>query len=234
MNIASFTPITLTAETVSQLIREGHIDSMTLYVAYAEISSWQDTKKVMATTEFMKKRLKWGEVRFLKAKKILVEKKLVSNMQSKGKDGRITGNYIFVNYLVSTPPSNRGVGEWGSGFQGDKCLITKTKVLNNLKQVPSEISEEIVGEEFSQKKYFDKMRTNTHPHIRFILWYFEETGLNFPSLKAVRKEVKRWLKDASVITEYDSDSVEACIGYVKREFPDKWNISTINKYIAKF
>jgi len=135
MALASFTPITLTAETISQLIREGYIDSMTLYVAYAEISSWQDTKNVLATTEFMKKRLKWGDTRFINAKKVLVNKKLISNNTTKGDDGRITGHFIFINYLVSTPHSNQGVDERGGGFQGGKCLITKTKVLNNIKEV---------------------------------------------------------------------------------------------------
>jgi hypothetical protein len=86
-------------------------------------------------------------------------------------------------------------------------------------------------DEFNSADYVRAMTTNKRPHIALIGKYFQYTGKTFPSRKAAEAEIRRWVKDSTIIVEYPEKSLNAALTYVSREFPAMWNLSTIRKYI---
>jgi hypothetical protein len=102
MEKVKYTPLSVTLETVDHLIREYGTDTLALYMAYCAVAEWQKTKQVKATESFMKTRLKWGQDKFRKHKKILKEEGYIADIQKKNSDGTIQGSYIEIHYLVHT------------------------------------------------------------------------------------------------------------------------------------
>lgn len=70
-----------------------------LYVFYYKTAKWQKTNTIKANDTYVKKSLKWGEDKVRRTKKILKENGLIDIVQSR-KDGKISGWYIQVSYLV--------------------------------------------------------------------------------------------------------------------------------------
>lgn len=104
---SSFTPLTITVETLQALAKqERYADLLALYMAYVEISTWQETQSIKATADFMMKRLSWGQNRFYKAKLALVKLGLIIDRQNKEqKSGKMMGHYILVRHIVNHPTS---------------------------------------------------------------------------------------------------------------------------------
>lgn len=104
---SSFTPLTITVETLQMLAKqEKYADLLALYMAYVEISTWQETQSIKATADFMMKRLNWGKSRFYQAKLALVKLGLIIDRQNKEqKSGKMMGHYILVRHIVNHPTS---------------------------------------------------------------------------------------------------------------------------------
>lgn len=78
---------------------ENCSDCIALYVFYYKTAKWQKTNTIKANDTYVKKCLKWGEDKVRRTKKILKENGLIDIVQSR-KDGKISGWYIQVSYLV--------------------------------------------------------------------------------------------------------------------------------------
>jgi len=128
MQKVKYTPLSVTLETVDHLIREYGTDTLALYMAYCAIAEWQKTKIVKATEDFMKKRLNWGQDKFRKNKKILKEEGYIVDVQKKGNDGKIEGNYVEIHYLVHSLV-NPTSGKNQSMVKPTPSALDKTKVL---------------------------------------------------------------------------------------------------------
>jgi hypothetical protein len=128
MQKVKYTPLSVTLETVDHLIREYGTDALALYMAYCAISEWQKTKTVKATEDFMKKRLNWGQDKFRKNKKILKEEGYIVDVQKKGSDGKIQGNYVEIHYLVHSV-DNPTSGKSQSMAEPTPSALDETKVL---------------------------------------------------------------------------------------------------------
>lgn len=89
------------------------------------------------------------------------------------------------------------------------------------------------NENFNSNNYIEEMTKNNKKHICIIGWYFQSTKMRFPSLKAVKAEIGRHLKEASILAEYEDGQVAKAVEYVKRKFPEEWKLSTVLKYINK-
>lgn len=74
-------------------------DCIALYVFYYKTAKWQKTNTIKANDTYVKKSLKWGGDKVRRTKKILKENGLIDIVQSR-KDGKISGWYIQVSYLV--------------------------------------------------------------------------------------------------------------------------------------
>jgi len=90
----------ISTQTLHRLYKneKGH-DAVSLYLFYYYHSKIQKTNQPKALNEFCIKGLKWGEVRFKRAKNILKENNLIEDVQHKSKDGKIRGCYIKLNYI---------------------------------------------------------------------------------------------------------------------------------------
>lgn len=111
-------------------------------------------------------------------------------------------------------------------------VASKETLLNNNNTTNNNIANEVC-DEFSSKEYIHSMLTNKNRHIRVIAWYFEQKKLDFPSKTAVQDEIKRWVKDAKVVAEYENGKLQKAINKAIKDFPDNWKLSTIKKYLPE-
>lgn len=86
-----------TVDTLMEL--ENCADCIALYIFYYKTAKWQKTNQIKANDEYVKKCLKWGRDKIVKTKAILKEHGLIDIVQER-KDGKISGWYIKVSYLV--------------------------------------------------------------------------------------------------------------------------------------
>lgn len=104
MQTVSFTPITVTVETLQILSKEtNYANLLALYMACVEITTWQKNNSIKASRNFMMKRLNWGEDRLSKAKARLVELSLLENVRRTKEDGTVEGHYVLVKHVIHTP-----------------------------------------------------------------------------------------------------------------------------------
>lgn len=75
-------------------------DCIALYIFYYKTAKWQKTNIIKATDAYIKKSLNWGVDKIQRTKKILKEKGLI-NIVQKRDDGKISGWYVEVNYLIN-------------------------------------------------------------------------------------------------------------------------------------
>jgi len=87
--------------------------------------------------------------------------------------------------------------------------------------------------DWDSKEYINKLLEDNNRHINIIGKYFLARDISFPSLKAILDEIKRWVKDASILAEYTDEQITTSYNHVAKEFPELWNLSTIKKYINK-
>ena len=138
--------ITLTHTPTSFYLLQQNPDAFTLYHFYCYTASWQQEELVYATASFVMKALHWGEDRYLKAKKVLVESKIVSNEQVKGEDGKITGNYILVR---TTTPPNGGLVHKGT----NNTIIKESKKESKPIIKTTEEAQKVLGNSDSLEEY---------------------------------------------------------------------------------
>ncbi len=91
--------------TISRLLKEEHgSDALTLYAFYCYCSSRQRTTSVYATDYFCRKGLHWGETRFRRAKKLLIDLNVITPKVLKDKKGQILKHFIRIHYLKAKKP----------------------------------------------------------------------------------------------------------------------------------
>ena len=82
------------------IVQKYPADLMALYWLYYYIAKWQGTNSPKSTTSFAAKGLKWSEDRVRRAKKQLIELRLIEDITSRNKDtNKITGHYIYVKFI---------------------------------------------------------------------------------------------------------------------------------------
>lgn len=121
---------------------------------------------------------------------------------------------------------------------GDKeTLSTEIRKPNvELTESSSETSSESsmqtdVCEEFISDEYLNILRNDKRKHIQLIGWYFQEKKLVFPNKNSADAEIKRWVRDASLLKEYPDIKIVETKNLVQEKFPFDWKLSTIVKYI---
>ncbi len=146
-NLATFTPLVITVETIQMLSKEEkYSDLLSLYMAYVEITTWQNNNSIKATREFMMKRLGWGNIKFNNAKAKLTELNLVENIERKDKEGKITGHYVLVKHIIKP--------QGGFHHQVD----SSTTNANDLQESAND--SKISSTSAKKSKYSDKQKSN--------------------------------------------------------------------------
>ena len=136
MNIIATTDVS-----IRRIIQTGKSEAVTLYMAYLEVSEWQGTRIVKATTDFMAKRLNWTEERVRKSKKVLKDLGLVNDFERR-KKGKISGRFIEILFSISQRASLPDflTEESLAEANGRQVLDNGYKVLDNEKKDISSFS----------------------------------------------------------------------------------------------
>lgn len=143
--IAAFTPLTITVETLQILAKhKKNADLIALYMSYVEISTWQHTQSVKASSGFMMKRLSWGKDRFHFAKTTLVNLGLVVDRQNRdATSGKTTGHYVLVKHIVNHPTfSPEGGFDERVDFRDTSTTNLQLSTTNEQKSAVSQISKD--------------------------------------------------------------------------------------------
>jgi len=125
-------PIVLSKPLLDILLeQENPADLIALYCFYYYTAKWQKTDQPRATSSYVMSGLKWGETRFIKAKRVLRELNLIEDADNRGADGRVLSHYIKLNFLwknpmVTTPPAHPPGGETGSNALKTNNNITSS------------------------------------------------------------------------------------------------------------
>lgn len=91
----------LNKTTIDKLfVLDNCTDCIALYLFYYKTAKWQKTNTIKANDTYIKKCLKWGADKIRKTKQILKENGLINIVQRR-ENGKISGWYIEVSYLVS-------------------------------------------------------------------------------------------------------------------------------------
>jgi len=104
--------IILSKQTIDVFLSEEKpADLIALYCFYYYTAKWQKTNQPKATTNYVEQGLKWTKERVIKAKKILINLGLISDVVTKDKKGKISGWYIKMNYIWKKTIRNQRVAQ---------------------------------------------------------------------------------------------------------------------------
>lgn len=95
-------PIVISKPTSDIILKQEHpADVIALYWFYYYTAKWQKTNQAHATTSYTAKGLKWGQDRVRRTKKVLIDLKLIEDVITKNKLGKIKGHYIKTKFIWS-------------------------------------------------------------------------------------------------------------------------------------
>jgi len=121
-------PIVLSKVLLDILLpQENSSDLIALYCFYYYTAKWQKTDQPRATSSYVMSGLNWGEIRFIKAKRVLRELHLIQDVDSRGADGRVICHYIKLNFLWKNTISTTPLANDPDGETGSNALKTNNK-----------------------------------------------------------------------------------------------------------
>jgi hypothetical protein len=181
-------------------------DLIALYMFYYYTAKWQKTNQIKATESYVRVALKWGEDRFRRSKKLLVELGLIKNIKIKDSNSsKIIGHYIQLNLipiaLVSTrlenPPRNasesitpKGVNISSEEVKKESPAYTRTR--EGLGFGTQKIQNRNLEEEFERlSKIWPKGRKGSIGAAR-TKWNSKKSKI--PPIRNVLKKVKQLKK----------------------------------------
>ena len=174
----------------------------------------------------MKKQLKEGKDGISATLKELENLGYLLRTPAKTAEGRWDG-YTYT--LTEKPFAEKPLTE--------KQLTENTQTLSKKELSKKELSKKEssmqtdVCEEFISDEYLNILRNDKRKHIQLIGWYFQEKKLVFPNKNSADAEIKRWVRDASLLKEYPDKKIVETQKRVEEKFPFDWKLSTIVKYI---
>lgn len=99
-------PLVLSKSVLDLLLKQQNSsDCIALYCFYYYTTKWQKTNQIRCTTEYTAKGLQWSKDKVRKIKNLLRDLLLIEDIITK-KDNIITGHYIRINLIWSTPISH--------------------------------------------------------------------------------------------------------------------------------
>lgn len=110
---------------------ESCADCVALYMFFYKTAKWQGTRSIKANDTYIRKCLGWGSKRVTATKKALEDAGLIKQV-ARRKDGKITGHFIEVEYLLHHNTPKPLVDEATCGFRETNAYKTNIKCSNNL------------------------------------------------------------------------------------------------------
>lgn len=176
--LANYTPVHITGETIDFVLRELGSEALALYVAYAGIAQWQNTRTVKATTLFMANRMKWSEDKLRKVKKLLLQNGYIEDITKKDSDNKVKGWYIKINYVVKshTVENARGWENPECGKKGGQVLYKETSSAFKETSSALERKQSIKEDSLDLSELFpeEKKPSVTSNEVSVVIEYFNE------------------------------------------------------------
>lgn len=121
---------------------ENCADCVSLYMFFYKTAKWQGTRSIKANDVYIRKCLGWGAKRVTTAKKALEDAELIRKV-ARRKDGKITGHFIEVEYLLNHNTQKPLVDETTCGFRETNTNKSYIKCSNNLNKEDTKVSKEL-------------------------------------------------------------------------------------------
>lgn len=183
---------------------ESCSDCIALYMFLYKTAKWQGTKSVKANDVYIRKCLGWGAKRVTTTKGILESAGLIKKV-ARRKDGKITGHFIEVAYLLHHNTRKPLVEETTCGSGETYTNKSNIKCLNN----SVDNTTTVVGE---------TPQTYGKPEINQLFETWESTtGLPITSNKTKNRYACN-----NLINKYGVDGVEKLIRVVERAQLDQY------------
>lgn len=164
--------------TIDKLFQlENCSECVALYIFYYKTAKWQKTNIIKASDEYVRKSLKWGLDKIRKTKSTLKENNLIDIVQRR-EDGKITGWYIEIKYLVNDNnqiTQEPVVGNATCGYQETNALKEYNKCLKN-----NNISAYSEKTRFSKPTYEEVrqycLERNNNIDAQYFIDYYDSNG----------------------------------------------------------
>ena len=187
---------------------ENPADCVALYMFFYKTAKWQGTKSIKANDLYIRKCLNWGAKRVTTTKSILESAGLIKQI-ARRKDGKITGHFIEVAYLLHHNTRKPLVDETMCGFGETNAYKDNIKCLDNTNTLmDTKVS---IGSEAEVVSY-GKAEINQ----LFETWE-ATTGLPITSNKTKNRYACN-----NLVTKYGVEGVEKLIRVVERAQSDRY------------
>jgi len=234
--------------TDSRLLSMGKdgVNAFTLYHFYCVQTKIQGTKKVWITDEFCRRGLHWGKLVFARAKKILLEQKMIeeTSQAAKGKKS-FQKKYIVVKFIAFASNDDNATAISSNSDSAGQRKRWDTQALNGQQMLGHEkgnafdkkrnayVAPGATGdtEEFDFNAKLREMEKDKRRHIRIIAYYWKEKKFVFENEKQYRAALERELKPAAAISGYETERIIKVIEWLKQKFQSSWKLTTVHKYI---
>ena len=109
-------------------------DCIALYMFYYYTAKWQETNQPRASVRYVAKGLRWSSDRVRRAKKMLGDLKIIEDVRTLDKLGRVKGWYVKLNFILRGAMfKNQRVGLPEGGNPVRNALRENTKRIPNKK-----------------------------------------------------------------------------------------------------
>lgn len=195
-------------------------DCVALYMFFYKTAKWQGTQSIKANDTYIRKCLGWGAKRVTDTKSALESAGLIRKVARRS-NGKITGHFIEVNYLLHQNTRKPLVDETTCGFQETNAYKTNNKCSINLdKNIDTKVS----IDESSQNL---PVRTQRSLDIdqAFLIW---EEVMGYPL--QVNKTDRRYINILLNKKDMDLDKLRTLVRLVEASQHDKYKRFSITNY----
>lgn len=189
----------LNKTTIDKLFRtENPADVVSLYIFYYYTAKWQQTNQPKCTTYYTANALQWSETKTRKIKNQLLELGLIEDVKSRDTNGKISGHFIKVNYILKQSTlSNIHTLE---NPQGGEIYGVAENETNALKEYIKCLKKDI---EMLKNNNNISYKENV---ITDVINLYNEICVSLPKVKTVSNARKTAIK--SLVNKYDIEQIQ--------------------------
>lgn len=86
---------------------------------------------------------------------------------------------------------------------------------------------------YSFESYMNKMENDPRRSIQVIAFYFKKKGLRFDSLEKVQSAIKRHLRAAREVANFNDDEIVKAYRIADKEYPSMYTCETLHKILTR-
>lgn len=205
---------------------ESCADCVALYMFLYKTAKWQKTKSVKANDVYIRKCLGWGAKRVTSTKALLEGAGLIRQV-ARRKDGKITGHFIEVEYLLHHNTRKPLVDETTCGSGETNAYKTNIKCLDNSNKSLMDTNVSIGPEAPAENSQPVRSQRSLEIDEAFRIWE-EVMGYPLQANKTDRPAVHNMLQRKDM----DLDKLRMLIVLVKKSQADRYKRFSITDFTS--